>query len=73
MARHPSPTDFLPFPFETERRSHFLLRWVRAAQVKKLYAGAAMDAGLQRWEEARLQSEVSVKTLEDQFLVFGDS
>lgn len=74
MSRHFPPADLLPFPFDTERRSHFLIRWGRSAPVKKLHpGGAAISAGMERWEEAKGQSEVSIKTFEDQFLVFGDS
>lgn len=74
MSRHFPPADLLPFPFDTERRSHFLIRWGRSSPVKKLYpGGAVISAGMERWEEAKRQSEVSIKTFEDQFLVFGDS
>lgn len=71
MSRPLSPTDLLPYPNDTERRSHFLLRWVRATKVKRMFPhGTAMQAGMEAWEAARMSSVVSVKTEEDQFLVF---
>lgn len=67
-----SPTDYLPSPDTAERRSHFLYRWGHSAKVKKLYGGAAevARAGSAAWDKAKESSVVSVKTDDDQFLVF---
>lgn len=67
------PVSF-PYPDTAERRSLFLQRWVQHPKVKRVYGAnttAATVAGIKAWNKAKLDSEVSVTTTEDEFLVFG--
>jgi hypothetical protein len=72
MARPISPTEILPLPGHAERRSSFMWRWMRSPRVKKMYHGHTTEEGARVWAEAKARSIVSVKTLEDEFLVFDD-
>lgn len=67
-----SPVDILPAPGHTERRSFFMWRWMRSPRVKKMFHGRTAQEGVAVWEAAKQRSIVSVKTLEDEFLVFDD-
>jgi len=67
-----SPTEILPSPGHTERRSAFLWRWMKSPRAKKVFHGKVAAEGVKVWEEAKSRSIVSVRTFEDEFLVFDD-
>jgi hypothetical protein len=47
-------------------------RWMRSPLVKKAFPGRTTQEGARAWEEARMKAIVSVKTTEDEFLVYDD-
>lgn len=71
MASRPILT-ILPIPGHAERRSSFMWRWMRSPQVKKAYHGRTTQEGARVWEEAKMRAIVSVKTVDDEFLVYDD-
>lgn len=72
FSRPLSPSDILPSPGHIERKTSFMWRWIHSPRAKKVFHGKVMQEGMKAWEAAKQRSVVSVKTVEDEFLVFDD-
>ena len=65
-------SDF-PRPYDCERQTDFYKRWTANQDVKHKFGTLVnrINAAEQEWKMAKSQSLVSVRTAEDEFLLFG--
>lgn len=65
----------LPFPRDTESKTEFVARFVSSPRLKvnypKLTPFGRRKMADAHWQEAKLRSEVSIKTSVDEWLLFA--